>query len=124
MTNAEKKTRKEMKAIRSFLTDKGGGFIPSEWEMLLGVLEDNLLIYYDATEQIMGLTCYTVKTGRGEVMHPLFKIQQTAVVQIKSIADSFGLNLKAGSKLGATEVKKSESALDKFLKNQNNKEYR
>lgn len=116
--NVDKTTKKQMKSVREFLSIKAGGTIPDEWEILLEVLQDNLSLYHKVTEELNNLDALVVYTQKGAVPTPLLKIQNQCTINIKSICEQFGLSLKSGKKMDIVEAKKSETALDKFLKKQ------
>ena len=114
----EAKTKKFMKSVKEFLTVKGGGSIPSEWQLSLELLEMYYRQFMNISLQLEDEQSYVISSRYGVMPHPLLKIQNNAAIRLEKQMSELGLSLKSGKKLEVTDVKKEDSALDKFLKKQ------
>lgn len=109
-------TKKFMKSVKAFLEEKNGGTIPSEWEALLGMLQNFYEQYVQATEELLTVDSLTVPSRYGVVPHPLLKIQAQASMQVQKLCSEFGLSMKQAQKLKVIEPVKEESVLEKYVK--------
>lgn len=116
MKKINRKTAQFMKSVRDFLTVKGGGEIPTEWELSLLLLETYYKQFLMATVQLEEVGTLLVESRYGPQENALLKIQSRAATRLEKQMSELGLSLKSGAKLGVTEPKKEETALDKFLK--------
>ena len=116
MKKVNRQTNDFMKAVKEFLTVKGGGEIPTEWSLSLLLLETYYKQFLLATYQLEDTETLLVESRYGLVENGLLKIQSRAATRLEKQMTELGLSLKAGAKLGVTEPKKEESPLDKFLK--------
>lgn len=116
MKKVTRQTNDFMKAVKEFLTIKGGGEIPTEWSLSLLLLETYYKQFLLATYQLEDTESLLVESRYGMVENGLLKIQSRAATRLEKQMAELGLSLKAGSKLGVTEPKKELSPLDKFMK--------
>lgn len=120
MKTAERKTKKFMKSATAFLATKltgsPDGQIPDEFELSLMLLESYYKQFILLDLQINDLDSLVVMGRYGWQGHALLPIRDKACVRLESLMKQMGLTLKSGKQLGATEVKKEESELDKFFK--------
>lgn len=116
MKKVNRQTNDFMKAVKDFLTVKGGGEIPTEWSLSLLLLETYYKQFLLATYQLEDTESLLVESRYGLVENGLLKIQSRAATRLEKQMTELGLSLKAGAKLGVTEPKKEDSPLDKFLK--------
>ena len=116
MKKINRKTTVFMKSVREFLTEKGGGTIPPEWELSLMLLETYYKQFLMATIQLEETDSLLVESRYGPQENALLKIQSRAATRLEKQMSELGLSLKAGAKLGVTEPKKEETALDAYLK--------
>lgn len=110
-----KETKEFMKSVKRFLEEKNG-MIPSEWEALLGMLQNFYEQYIKATDELLNCESLVVDSRYGPQPHPLLKIQAQASMQVQKLCSEFGLSMKQAQKLKIAEPKGEETALDKFLK--------
>lgn len=118
----ERDIKSFMGKVVDFLTIKGGGSMPAEWQLSVDLLETYYRQFLQASTQIAGLEEMTVDTGRGGVKeHPLFTLRDKASIRIEGLLKQMGLTLKTAKDLNVVDVKEKPSALDEFLKHQNAK---
>ncbi len=116
----DKKQKKFMKVVRDYLTTKGGGSLPPEWELSIDLLDNYYRQYLIACAEMEGLDSWYVQTerGKGYKEHPVLLIRDKAAIRLERLMSQMGLTLKSGKTLGTTEIKKEETELDKFIKSQ------
>ena len=112
----EKKVKKFMKSVRTFLTEKSGSVRP-EWEPTLLLLEtylEEFLVFSIEIEKLEDI----VTIGRnGEQPHSLFGARDKSAIRLEGILKSLGCTFKEASKMDIVEPVAEVSALDAFLKN-------
>lgn len=112
----EKKVKKFMKSVRSFLAEKSGSVRP-EWECSLLLLEtylEEFLVFSIEIEKLEDI----VTIGRnGEQPHSLFGARDKSAIRIEGLLKSLGCTFKEATKMDIVEPMVEESALDKFIKN-------
>jgi phage terminase small subunit len=120
LKKVDKRAKKFMKVVRDYLTTKGGGSLPPEWELSIDLLETYYRQYLVACAEVEKLDCWYIATerGKGAKEHPIFLIRDKAAIRMESLMRQMGLTLKSGKQLGTTEVKSEETELDQFLKSQ------
>ena len=114
----DRSTKKFMKSARAFLATKGGGEVPSEWELSLVLLEAYYRQFIELNLQISQLDSLIIEGRYGAVPSPLLACRDKASVRLEALMKEMGLSMKSGIKLNVVEPKKEESALDKYLKKQ------
>lgn len=116
----DRQVKKFMKVVKDYLTVKGGGVFPPEWELSKDLLETFYRQFLVSCAEIEKLDCLYVDTGRGggQKEHPLLSIRDKAAIRIEGLMKQMGLTMKSGLQMGTTDVKKEETPLDEFLKEQ------
>ncbi len=105
-----------MKSVKTFLEKKAGGNIPPEWSISLTLLETYLRQFLMATKQLEETEDLLVEGKRGPVPNALLNVQAHAATRLEKAMSELGLSLKSSKKLGLSEPKKDETALDAFFK--------
>lgn len=122
---AEKNTKKYIKCVKEFLSEKNGGEIPPSWNMGITLLEVYYKQWLMVTYELEALDSYVVTNNVGTLIeHPLIGMQNKFSTRLEKQVSEMGLSLKSGAKLNVVEPKKAESALDTFLKKQSKVEVR
>lgn len=114
----DRQVKKFMKVVKDYLTVKGGGVFPPEWELSKDLLETFYRQFLVSCVEIEKLDCLYVDTGRGggQKEHPLLSIRDKAAIRIEGLMKQMGLTMKSGLQMGTTDVKKEETPLDAFFK--------
>ena len=114
----DRQVKKFMKVVKDYLTVKGGGSFPPEWALSKDLLETFYRQFLVSCAEIEKLNCLYVDTGRGggQKEHPLLSIRDKAAIRIEGLMKQMGLTMKSGLQMGTTDVKKAESPLDAFFK--------
>ena len=123
---AERQTKAFMKSARAFLATKltgnPDGEIPAEFELNLILLESYYKTFIMLDLEINALDTLVINGKYGPQPNSLLTIRDRSCVRLESLMKQLGLTLKSGKQLGSTEIKKEESPLDAFLKQQKAKE--
>lgn len=123
---AERQTKAFMKSARAFLatklTGEPTGTIPPEFELNLILLESYYKQFIMLNSQIDDMDNIVINGKYGPTLTPLCAARDKACCRLESLMKSMGLTLKSGKQLGSTEIKKEESPLDAFLKQQKSKD--
>lgn len=121
----EKRTKKYMKSITSFLITKGGGVeVPEEWYCSVMLLESYFRQFVELDIQIQQMDSIIMNGRYGPVVSPLCTARDKAATRLEAQMKEMGITLKSGIKLNVVEPKKEMSALDKFFKDKGKKEVR
>ena len=114
----DRQVKKFMKVVKDYLTVKGGGIFPPEWALSKDLLETFYRQFLVSCAEIEKLDCLYIDTGRGggQKEHPLLSIRDKAAIRIEGLMKQMGLTMKSGLQMGTTDVKKAESPLDAFFK--------
>lgn len=112
----EKRVKKMMKSVRSFLIEKSGSVRP-EWECSLLLLETYLEEFLMFSIEIENLDEIVTIGRNGQQPHSLFGARDKSSVRIEGLLKSLGCTFKEATKLDIVEPVAEESALDTFLKN-------
>ena len=112
-------TKKFMRNVRNFIESKNDGCVPSEWEALLGMLQNYYEQYVKATNELLTVDSLIVDSRYGPQPHPLLKIQSQAAIQVQKLCSEFGLSMKQAQKMKVIEPKTTETPLEAFMKNKN-----
>lgn len=113
----ERETKKFLKDVKNFITEKNNGTIPAEWMMSLRLLETYYRQFLQVTYELEGLESVIVDSRYGPTAHPLLKVQNTAAVRLEKMMSELGLSLKSATKLEIAKPVVEESPLSKFVKN-------
>lgn len=122
LKKANKMTDEYMADVTDFLKEKAGGEIPKEWKLPLSLLKQYYKQWLLVSLELEELDSYIIGNYGGVTEHPLINIQTKMSTRLEKQIAELGLSLKSGKKLDIVDPKKSESALDAFLKGQTNKE--
>lgn len=110
-----------MLSARKFLATKAGYddlTIPAEWELSMTLLEAYYRQFCELNIQISQLDTLLVENKNGfTTANPLINLRDKATIRLESLMKELGLSMKSAMRLGATDIKKEETALDKFFKN-------
>ena len=114
----DKKVKDFMKSARNFLSSKAGGEIPEEWNLSLYMLEVYFKQFLELCEEISSMDSILVESKYGMIVSPLCSARDKAAVRLESLMKSLGMTLKSGKQLGTTEIRKSSSPLEAFMRKQ------
>ena len=117
LTECEKKTKKFMKSVKTFLASKSGGKVPAEWEASLTLLEEYYKMFIGLTLEINKLDSLVVDSRYGVIPHPLIGARDRAAVRLESILKQLGMTLKSALTMEIAEPVIEESPLESFVKN-------
>lgn len=116
---AERQTKKFMKSAKAFLATKltgnPDGEIPPEFDLNLILLESYYKTFIMLDLQINDLDSIVVMGRYGWQPNTLLGVRDKACVRLESLMKQMGLTLKSGKVIGTTEVKKEQSALERYL---------
>lgn len=121
---AEKKTKKFMKSVRSFLASKSGGKVPPEWECSLMLLEEYYKQFITITEEIDKLDSMITTSRYGSCPHPLLGARDRAAIRLEALMKALGLTMKSALSMDIAEPIIEESPLESFVKNKIEKRVR
>lgn len=108
-----------MRNVTKFIESKNDGEVPSEWEALLGMLQNYYEQYIKATNELLSSDSLIVDSRYGPQPHPLLKIQANASIQVQKLCSEFGLSMKQAQKMKIVEPKTEETPLEVFMKKKN-----
>ena len=114
---AEKKTKKFMKSVRSFLASKSGGRVPAEWECSLMLLEEYYKQFITITEEIEKLDSMITTSRYGSCPHPLLGARDKAAIRLEALMKALGLTMKSALSMEIAEPVIEDSPLESFVKN-------
>ena len=108
-----------MKSAKTFLATKltgsPEGEIPPEFDLNLILLESYYKTFIMLQLEIDDMDTI-VEMGRyGRQISPVCNARDKACVHLESLMKQMGLTLKSGKIIGTTEVKKEQSALERYL---------
>ena len=113
----DRKTKKFMKSVNSFLASKSGGLVPLEWECSLMLLEEYYRQFLMLTEEINKLDSMLAMSRYGEVPSPLLAARDKAAIRLEAAMKSVGITFKESVKMDTIEVTEPDSPLESFVKN-------
>ena len=113
----EKKVKKYMKSVRTFLAQKAGGSVPAEWECSLTLLEEYYRQFLILSDEINGLDSLLAESRYGSIPHPLLSARDKTAVRVESLLKQVGCTFKEAAKMEIVEPVVEESPLDAFMKN-------
>lgn len=114
----DKEVEKFIGAARAFLSTKGGGEVPVEWELSLTMLEAYYRQFSELNLQISQLDSLIENGKYGPRPSCLLAVRDKAAVRLESLMKEMGLSMKSAIKLNVVEPKREESPLDAYLKKQ------
>ena len=112
----EKRVKKFMKSVRSFLAEKSGSVRP-EWECSLILLETYFEEFLMLTIEIENLDSLLQDSRYGTQPHPLLSARDKSAIRLEGLLKSLGCTFKEAAKMEVIEPVVEDSALDVFLKN-------
>lgn len=114
----DKSTKKFIKSVRAFLATKAGnhdGQIPPEWECSVMLLESYYRQFMELDLVIQGLDSVVMEGRYGPMVNPLCTARDKASCRLEAQMKELGISMKSAIRLGVTDAKKEESALEKFM---------
>lgn len=112
----EKKVKKFMKDVRTFLASKAGQVAP-EWSCSLALLEEYYHQFLVLSDEINNLETLITMTRYGQAPHPLLTARDKTAVRLEALLKTTGLTFKEATKLEIVEPVVEESPLEAFVKN-------
>lgn len=112
----DRKTKKFMASVNSFLASKSGGDVPLEWECSLMLLEEYYRQFLVLTEEINQLDSLISTSRYGLVPSPLLAARDKAAIRLEAAMKSVGITFKEATKMDVMEPVKEESPLESFVK--------
>lgn len=112
----EKRVKKFMKSVRSFLAEKSGSVRP-EWECSLILLETYFEEFLMLTIEIENLDSLLQDSRYGTQPHPLLGARDKSAIRLEGLLKSLGCTFKEASKMDIVEPIAEESPLEAFVKN-------
>ena len=112
----EKRVKKFMKSVRSFLAEKSGSVRP-EWECSLILLETYFEEFLMLTIEIENLDSLLQDSRYGTQPHPLLGARDKSAIRLEGLLKSLGCTFKEASKMDIVEPIIEESPLEAFVKN-------
>jgi hypothetical protein len=116
LTAAEKKTKKFMRSVRTFLASKSGGKVPPEWECSLLMLETYYSQFIRLCEEIDNLDSIIEQGRWGPRPSALIGARDATAIRLESLMKSLGLTLKSALTMDIAEPVIEESPLESFVK--------
>ena len=108
-----------MKSAKTFLATKltgnPNGEIPPEFELNLILLESYYKTFIMLQLEIDDMDTIVEQGRYGLQVSPVCNARDKACVRLESLMKQMGLTLKSGKVIGTTEVKKEQSALERYL---------
>ena len=112
----DRKTKKFMKSVNSFLASKSGGDVPLEWECSLMLLEEYYRQFLVLTEEINQLDSLIADSRYGPQPSPLLSARDKAAIRLEAAMKSVGITFKEAAKMETIEVSEPDSPLESFVK--------
>ena len=112
----DRKVKKFMHSVRTFLASKSGGVVPPEWECSIMLLEEYYRLFVTLSLEIEGLPSLIVPGRYSDVPHPLLTARDRASVRLESAMKALGLTLKSALTMEIAEPVQAESPLEAFVK--------
>lgn len=116
---ADKQTKKFMKSARAFVAEKltgdPAGKIPEEFKLNLILLETYYRTFISIDMEINELESLVIEGRYGPQPNTLLSVRDKACVRLESLMKQLGLTLKSGKQIGTTDIKKSDSPLERFM---------
>lgn len=113
----EKRVKKFMKSVNSYLAEKSGGSVEKAWGCSLMLLEEYYRQFLALTDEINTLNSLVVNSRYGLVPHPLLAARDKAAIRLESLMKSCGITFKEAAKMEVFDPVVEESPLDIFVKN-------